>query len=195
MTDAVWVSDRWRTLFGFATSEPVEFADVRGRIHPEDRVAFGEALTHAIDGTSRYEIEYRIVLPDGQQRWIGSRARVEYGAGGEPVFLRGVSLDITARKEAELEVQQQRKEVTHLSRVTMLGELSGALAHELNQPLTAILSNAQAARRFLARDSVDSLSCATSCRTSSTRTSAPARSFAACACCSAPERRSGKAWT
>ncbi len=155
VTDAVWVSDRWRTLFGFTPSERVEFADVRGRIHPEDRAAFSAAISDAIRGTSRYEIEYRIVLPDGRVRWIASRARVEVDSGGKAVFLHGVSLDITARKEAELEVQQQRKEVAHLSRVTMLGELSGALAHELNQPLTAILSNAQAARRFLAQDSVD----------------------------------------
>jgi two-component system sensor kinase FixL len=54
-----------------------------------------------------------------------------------------------------MEIGEQRNELAHLSRVTMLGELSGSLAHELNQPLTAILSNAQAAQRFLARDDVD----------------------------------------
>lgn len=63
--------------------------------------------------------------------------------------------DITARKRVELDMQQQQKEIMHLSRVTMLGELSGALAHELNQPLTAILSNAQAAQRFLAKGDFD----------------------------------------
>jgi C4-dicarboxylate-specific signal transduction histidine kinase len=69
--------------------------------------------------------------------------------------MMGATIDITARKQAELEVQQQRGELAHLSRVTMLGELSGSLAHELNQPLTAILSNAQAAQRFLAHDNAD----------------------------------------
>jgi C4-dicarboxylate-specific signal transduction histidine kinase len=71
------------------------------------------------------------------------------------VIARGVSLDITQRKAAEFEAQQRRDEVAHLSRVAMLGELSGSLAHELNQPLTAILTNAQAARRLLARDQFD----------------------------------------
>jgi PAS domain S-box-containing protein len=66
-----------------------------------------------------------------------------------------IARDITARKRAEVEGQQQRAELAHLSRVTLLGELSGSLAHELNQPLTAILSNAQAAKRFLAQDNVD----------------------------------------
>jgi two-component system sensor kinase FixL len=59
-------------------------------------------------------------------------------------------IDVSARKQSELELEQQRNELAHLSRVTMLSELSGSLAHELNQPLTAILSNAQAALRFMA---------------------------------------------
>src|SRR5208283_2022861 len=71
---------------------------------------------------------------------------------GQPLRVRGASLDITADKQAELEVLKQRNELAHLSRVTMLGELSGSMAHELNQPLTAILFNAQAAQRFLAQD-------------------------------------------
>jgi PAS domain S-box-containing protein len=63
--------------------------------------------------------------------------------------------DITDRKRAELDAATQRRELLHLSRVTMLGELTGALAHELSQPLAAILSNAQAAVRFLSREPVD----------------------------------------
>jgi len=64
-------------------------------------------------------------------------------------------IDITARRQLEEETAQQRSQLAHLSRVTMLGELSGALAHELHQPLTAILANAQAGLRVLARDPVD----------------------------------------
>jgi PAS domain S-box-containing protein len=74
---------------------------------------------------------------------------------GNLVGYRGADLDVTGRKQAELEVAQQRNELAHFSRVTMLGELAGSLAHELNQPLTAILSNAQAGQRFLADDSAD----------------------------------------
>src|SRR5206468_5222159 len=59
------------------------------------------------------------------------------------------------RKQAELEAARQRHDLTHLARVTTLGELSSSLAHELTHPLTAILSNAQAAQRFLARDDAD----------------------------------------
>jgi C4-dicarboxylate-specific signal transduction histidine kinase len=63
--------------------------------------------------------------------------------------------DITERKQAELEAEQQRQLLTHVTRVATLGELSGALAHELSQPLTSILSNAQAAQRFMSRERVD----------------------------------------
>lgn len=147
----IWISDQWRALFGFDAERQVTLADLLARVHPDDRAAVQRTLDNAQQGVPRYDMEYRIVLPDGELRWIGSHGSVETDAGGRPALVRGVSLNITQRKQAELEVQQRQKEVTHLSRVAMLGELSGALAHELNQPLTAILSNAQAARRFLAR--------------------------------------------
>jgi PAS domain S-box-containing protein len=76
-------------------------------------------------------------------------------AAGNLIGYRGADTDITKRKQHETEVHRSRAEIAHLSRVAMLGELSGSLAHELNQPLTAILSNAQAAQRFLAEESPD----------------------------------------
>jgi C4-dicarboxylate-specific signal transduction histidine kinase len=77
-----------------------------------------------------------------------------------PVLLLAAALeerrkDLVAQQRAELEAKEQRLQLTHLTRVALLGQLSGALAHELNQPLTAILSNAQAAQRFLAADRID----------------------------------------
>ena len=69
----------------------------------------------------------------------------------EGLFVVVSIADITERRRSERAAARQRDELAHLSRVAMLGELSGSLAHELNQPLTAILSNAQAAQRFLAQ--------------------------------------------
>jgi PAS domain S-box-containing protein len=71
---------------------------------------------------------------------------------GKLVGYRGADTDVTGRKQSEQEIEQQRNELAHLSRVNLLGELAGSLAHELNQPLTSILSNAQAGQRFLAHD-------------------------------------------
>jgi len=73
-------------------------------------------------------------------------------AAGNLVGYRGADFDVTGRVRSEQEIAQQRNELAHLSRVSMLSELSGSLAHELNQPLAAILSNAQAALRLLAHD-------------------------------------------
>jgi len=73
---------------------------------------------------------------------------------GEARIMAAVS-DLSMRKKLEYEMAMERESVAHLARVTMLGELSGSLAHELNQPLTAILSNAQAAQRILHRDPSD----------------------------------------
>ncbi|WP_367185302.1 sensor histidine kinase [Rugamonas sp.] len=151
----IWMSDQWRALFGFAPEQTVQLVDLLLRVHPDDRVAVQRTLDQCLHGVSRYDMEYRIVLPDGELRWIGSHGSVALDAAGRPALVHGVSLDITPRKRAELDLQQKQKEVTHLSRVAVLGELSGALAHELNQPLTAILSNAQAALRFMERQPVD----------------------------------------
>jgi two-component system, LuxR family, sensor kinase FixL len=151
----IWASDSWRTLFGFTKSERIDYDEFLQRLHVDDREAVDQAVTRALASEGRYEREYRLSLPDGRGRWIASHGKVDVAADGKPLLMRGVSLDITARKQAELEVQQQRSELAHLSRVTMLGELSGSLAHELNQPLTAILSNAQAALRFLAHENAD----------------------------------------
>ncbi len=74
--------------------------------------------------------------------------------GGEAHVMAAVT-DLSARQKMEYEMAMERESIAHLARVTMLGELSGSLAHELNQPLTAILSNAQAAQRILHRDPSD----------------------------------------
>jgi len=87
--------------------------------------------------------------------WVAARGRVQVNKQGNPIRLLGVSMDITGRKLAALEAARQRHDLAHLARVSALGELSSSLAHELTHPITAILSNAQAAQRFLDADEVD----------------------------------------
>ena len=149
-----WASDRWRALFGFTSSETLNIDKFLERLHPNDRESTRQALEEAYQGDGSYQTEHRVLLPDGQVRWIACHGRLELN-GDQPLRLQGVSLDITRRKLAELEAQAHRNEAAHLLRVASLGELSSALAHELKQPLTAILSNAQAAQLLLARDNID----------------------------------------
>src|SRR5213078_211530 len=93
------------------------------------------------------------------RRKDGSEVPIEIGLSpihtSEGLFVLASIIDISERKQAELEAARQRNEMAHLSRVTTLGELSGSLAHELNLPLSAILSNAQAAQRVLANGKTD----------------------------------------
>jgi C4-dicarboxylate-specific signal transduction histidine kinase len=98
--------------------------------------------------------DVRVILADGQVRWVRIRVRA-HPRGDAPGQLSGIFADITDLKTAEAEATLQRREVTHLMRVSMLGELSGSIAHEMNQPLTAILSHAQAALHLLAQNSPD----------------------------------------
>jgi C4-dicarboxylate-specific signal transduction histidine kinase len=88
-------------------------------------------------------------------RWLRARARADRDAKGFPIRISGVFLDITSGKDAEHAAEVQRRELAHLMRVSVMGELSGAIAHELNQPLTAILANAEAVRLLLAGPSPD----------------------------------------
>ncbi len=98
--------------------------------------------------------DVRIVLPDNEVRWIRMRARRNPAVRG-PKQVSGIFVDVTDQKLAEAEAALQRQEIAHLMRVSVLGELSGSIAHEINQPLTAILSNAQAALRLLGQKSPD----------------------------------------
>jgi two-component system, LuxR family, sensor kinase FixL len=151
----IWITEKGRSLFGFEGSEKLDFDRFRSRLHPEDRESVLEAIENSLRTGAEYRSEYRVVLPNGQLRWIAARGHVEFNGNGQPVRMRGASLDISKRKEAELEAARQRNEMAHLSRVTMLGELSGSITHELNLPLSAILCNAQAAQRIIANGHAD----------------------------------------
>jgi two-component system sensor kinase FixL len=151
----IWITDKGRALFGFAPSEKLDFDRFQSRLHPEDRESMHKAVKHSLRTGAEYRCDYRVLLPDGQLRWIAGRGHVEFNGAGQPVRMRGASLDITKRKQAEEQAERQRNEMAHLSRVSTLGELSGSIAHELNLPLSSILSNAQAAQRVLAHGDAD----------------------------------------
>ncbi len=142
-TDRIWVSDEGRKLYGVDPQENLDFERFGATLHPDDREVVRLAVKKAITGPEPYKVKHRVMLPDGEVGWIAAEGRVERDADGRAIMLRGVSLDITDRQRAELESARQQRELAHLSRISILGELAGALAHELNQPLTAILGNAQ----------------------------------------------------
>lgn len=147
--DEIWASDTARELFEVPKDERVNMARFVAALHPEDREGVEKAIFAALNGGMEYEREYRAVLASGGVRWIAARGRVEMGGNGKPVLMRGVLLDITAQKNSDTELQQVRGQLAHAGRVSMMGQLASALAHELNQPLGAILRNAEAAELFM----------------------------------------------
>ena len=153
----IWASHSWRTLFGFEPSDPLDIDRVLQRLHPDDRQTLRQQQAMALAGSNggTYQTEDRLLCPGGTTRWISSQGRVEFDATGQPVLIRGAARDVTARKQAEQETQLLRQEIAHAGRVSMLGQLASGLAHEINQPLAAILRNAEAAELFLDHPSPD----------------------------------------
>ena len=145
----VWMTERGRSLFGFEPDARLDFAAILGRVHPEDRPARERAIAQALLARSEYDVEYRVQHADGTVRWIHGRGRCLVPDGGTSPKLFGVSMDITARKQAEASAAQRRAELEHVARVATLGELTATLTHELGQPLAAIHANAYAGVRFL----------------------------------------------
>lgn len=119
-------------------------------IHPDDREWVEGFTTKAIRELRKHDFEYRMVVADGRTVWLRNIVKVIVDRG-EAAALVGVTVDVTERKRAEFEAAQLRDQLTHAGRVTSLGELAATLAHELNQPLGAMVSNAESARVFLDR--------------------------------------------
>jgi PAS domain S-box-containing protein len=154
-TNEVWMSDKARTLFQFDLEMQIDHSTFQERVYPDDRALRDAAVKRAVQMQGEYEIEYRILLPDGTVRWISGRGRCVAGKEGTGKRLIGVSIDITPRKVAEADAAQHRDELGHLSRVAAMGELTASIAHELNQPLSGIASNASAGQRFIDRGDID----------------------------------------
>jgi signal transduction histidine kinase len=150
-TGEFWATEYCRTLFGLPPGAPLDLDTLLSQIHPSDFLTASGALKSAIERPATLEIEFRVGHNGSEERWISARAQPVLGGDGKPAAMTGAFADATLRKTAEAEADMQRQEIAHLMRVSMLGELSGGLAHELTQPLTAILSNAQAGKMLLAK--------------------------------------------
>jgi two-component system, LuxR family, sensor kinase FixL len=274
--DEVWMTEKGRALFGLDHEARLDSATIVARVHPDDRAVREASIKQAIQTHGDYSTEYRVILPDGAIRWIGARGRSLNSGNGKAAHLLGISIDVTAqkeaedrlrlvvegspngivlvneqgrielvntatemlfgywreeligepvevlvperfreshpflransvsatkapvmgarrelfgrrkdgsevpveigisriqgekgvlvlavivdisaRKQAEAESRQYREEVAHLGRVELVAEMATAFAHELNQPLSGIMNNASAARRFIAKGKAD----------------------------------------
>src|SRR5438067_2241169 len=99
--DEIWISEKGRSLFGFEPLEKLDIDRFRNAIHPDDRNFLREALQNSLNTGVDYEAEHRVLLPNGEVRWLNERGSVEFSSEGKPARMRGVSRDVTQRKLGE----------------------------------------------------------------------------------------------
>ncbi len=118
-------------------------------LHPEDQDSFREEWAHAIDSGKMFEGEWRIRAANGEYRWFLVRSIPQVSTDGQIVCWYGTHIDIEERRRAEQALLEAQLELSRISRTLSMGELTAFIAHELNQPLTAVVTNAYACRRWL----------------------------------------------
>ncbi len=153
--NTVWMSEKGRAMYGFTPQELLTRESFMSRIHPDERAAVQAAFEQARASQQTFEIEHRIALPYGKTRWVITRGRSLWDEHGNVLEKICVTIDLSAQKQSDLQLQVQREELARLSRIALMGEMTASLGHELNQPLTAIANNAAAARRFFDRGQID----------------------------------------
>src|SRR5207253_1429375 len=121
------------------------FEELRRRFHPDDRARATEHFRTAIREKADFDVIYRIVHPSDEIREIQSIGHPVFGPSGDVVEFVGSVMDVTERRRAE----EERQSLAHANRITTMGQLTASIGHEVNQPIAAVVTNAQAALRWL----------------------------------------------
>jgi PAS domain S-box-containing protein len=152
----VW-SEEHRRIFGH-DPEKEGAADLQlflGRLHPEDRAFVQQVLDIAIRDRAGFACDFRIVLPDGLVKYVQGIGRPIVTASGEIHEYIGTTIDVSEQKRSEDALRDAQADLVHVARLTTMGELVASIAHEVNQPLMAIVTNAETCLRWLGRDQPD----------------------------------------
>jgi PAS domain S-box-containing protein len=142
----VWSDETYRQ-FGFTQDTFSGRVDQAvGRIHPEDRSRVEEAIRRVPAEGQEYAVQCRVVRPDGTMCWVEAYGVVVRDG---PTHMLGIGIDMTNLKKTEQSLQQAKTELAHMTRVACMGELAASIAHQINQPLAAIVLNESASLRWL----------------------------------------------
>ena len=142
-------------ILDFDPQQPApSFHDAMERIHADDRTFVHSVLDSAARERTNYEFEARLSLPDASVKYVHCVGHLPAEETADPEFV-GTVMDITERKRAEESLQAAQSQLAHMSRVTTMGELAASIAHEINQPLAAVVTNGNACLRWLGRAEPD----------------------------------------
>jgi PAS domain S-box-containing protein len=151
-----YLSEEFYRVLGFDPHDgPPRFEAVFQRIHPDDQARVREIAGKALREKVEYEADYRIVHPGGDIRDVHVIGHPILSASGDLVEFVGTVMDVTERKRAEEALRQAQADLAHVNRVTTMGELTASVAHEVNQPIAAAVTNANTCLRWLTRDQPD----------------------------------------
>jgi PAS domain S-box-containing protein len=161
-TNEFWVTEHSRALFCLPDDAPLTRASLMSAVHPEDRAIAMSPLQAPADADQPAISDVRVLSPDGKARWIRIRTRSRPETRGSSRRLLGIFVDITEQKVAEAEAARQRQEIAHLTRVrdregrvVTLNAMSASIAHEMSQPIGAMMASADAALLWLAKTPPD----------------------------------------
>ena len=153
-TDDHFWSDETYQIMGFDRNVKPSLDLLMQRVHPDDRANLQHEVDRVLQGAQTHDFEQRLLMPDEQIKHLHVRAhRVKYASGKEEIV--GALMDITESRKSQAALCAAQTALAHASRVATLGEISGSIAHEVNQPLGAIVANGQACLRFLHRETPD----------------------------------------
>ncbi len=150
-TDEITWSEELYRIFEFDQGVPLTFPLICSRVHPEDVPLLHEMIDQARGGSSQLEYEHRLQMPDRSVKYLHVVARGTRDQDGQLEYIGAVQ-DITERRVSEETLSNLRSQIARVARVTTLGALTASIAHEVNQPLSGIITNAGTCLRMLAAD-------------------------------------------
>ena len=145
-----WSEEEWRIFDLDQETTRLSYQVYLELIHPEDRALFEEDSQRAVKSERAYDILFRAVIRDGTIKHLHHVGKPNFETAGQVVEYIGVTMDETERVRASAAMHEAQAELARVARLTTMGELAASIAHEINQPLAAVVASGSAALRWLA---------------------------------------------